>query len=169
MPCNAFQNQLTRKHRHLQAALDRMEDAKPSTSQLAQPGQIAHEAPNSDNMAGTSKRKDKKRQQQQPVTQLLEDQALNAELDAANTGGMVETERDRLIRIVSAQNSVYYPVANQPGIFCHKQLSLGATDLHHASHVIKIGTLLTILCARTFFECHYKPCWTQLVHCWPAH
>ena len=56
MPCNAFQNQLTRKdHRHLQAALDRMEDAKPSNSQLAQPGQIAHEAPNSDNMAGTSK------------------------------------------------------------------------------------------------------------------
>ena len=53
-------------------------------------------------MAGTSKRKDKK-QHQQPVTQLLEDQALNAELDAANTGGMVETERDRLIRIVSAQ------------------------------------------------------------------
>ena len=81
-----------------------------------------------------SQRKDKKRQQQQPVTQLLEDQALNAELDAANTGGMVETERDRLIRIVSAQNSVYYPVANEPGIFCHKQLSLGATDLHHASH-----------------------------------
>ena len=85
-----------------------MEGAKPSTSLSAQPGQDAHEASNSDNMAGTSKRKDKKRQQQQqPVTQLLEDQALNAELDAANTGGMVETERDRLIRVVSAQNCVH--------------------------------------------------------------
>ena len=83
-----------------------MGDAKPSTSHSAQPEQNAHEAANSDNMASTSKRKDNKRQQQ-PVTQLLEDQALNAELDAANTGGMVETERDRLIRIVSAQNSVY--------------------------------------------------------------
>ena len=89
----------------LQAALDRRGNAKPSTSHSAQPGQNAQEAANSGNMASTSKRKDNKRQQQ-PVTQLLEDQALNAELDAANTGGMVETERDRLIRIVSAQNSV---------------------------------------------------------------
>ena len=107
MPFNIFQHQSTRKHWHLQAALDRMEDAKPSTSLSAQPGEDAHEASNSDNMARTSKRKDKKRQQQQPVTQLLEDQALNAELDAANTGGMVETERDRLIRIVSAQHCVH--------------------------------------------------------------
>ncbi len=80
-------------------------------------------------MAGTSKRKDKKRQQhQQPVTQLLEDQALNAELDAANTGGMVETERDRLIRIVSPQYSS--SVANKPGC---KQLPLCLSDLLHAS------------------------------------
>ena len=97
MPCNFIFNTL-----HLQAALDKTEDAKPSQS--AQPGQNAHDASSSENMAGTSKLKDKKRQQhQQPVTQLLEDQALNAELDAVNTGGMVETERDRLIRIVSAQ------------------------------------------------------------------
>ena len=111
-----------------------MEDAKPSTSQSAQPGQPTHEASSSDNLADTSKRKDKKRQQQQqqPVTQLLEDQALNAELDAANTGGMVETERDRLIRIVSAQNSVYCPVANNPGC---KQLPLSLSDLCHASYL----------------------------------
>ena len=97
-----FRNQSTRMYGHLQAALDKTEDAKPSTSQSAQPGQNAYKASSSDNMAGTSKRKEKK-QHQQPVTQLLEDQALNAELDASNTGGMVETERDRLIRIVSAQ------------------------------------------------------------------
>ena len=39
-------------------------------------------------------------QQQQPMAQLMEDEGLNAELSAANTGGLVETERDRLIRIV---------------------------------------------------------------------
>ena len=37
---------------------------------------------------------------QQPVAELIEDEGLNAELNAANTGGLVETERDRLIRIV---------------------------------------------------------------------
>jgi len=135
--CLAIRNQSIRTHWHLQAALDKTEDAKPSTSQSAQPGQNAHEASSSDNMAGSSKRKDKKKQQhQQPVTQLLEDQALNAELDAANTGGMVETERDRLIRIVSAQYSS--SVANKPGC---KQLPLCLTDLHHASYLSKISTL----------------------------
>ena len=53
----------------------------------------------SDDAAGLDK-PNKQKRQQQPVAQLLEDQGLNAELDAANTGGLVETERDRLIRIV---------------------------------------------------------------------
>lgn len=39
-------------------------------------------------------------QPQQPVGELIEDEGLNAELNAANTGSLVETERDRLIRIV---------------------------------------------------------------------
>ncbi len=56
---------------------------------------------NSDSAAGPKKARSKTKQQQQPVAQLLEDQGLNAELDVANTGGLVETERDRLIRIVS--------------------------------------------------------------------
>ena len=86
-----------------QAALDRAEGAKPSSSQSAPPGQTTTDASTSDSAAGTSKPNQKqKKQQQQPVAQLLEDQGLNAELDAANTG-LVETERDRLIRIVSTR------------------------------------------------------------------
>lgn len=88
-----------------QTALDRTEGAKASSSQSAQPGQTTNHASTSDGAADSSKPKQKqKKQQQQPVAQLLEDQGLNAELDAANTG-LVETERDRLIRIVRTQLS----------------------------------------------------------------
>ena len=85
-----------------QAALNRVEGGRPGNSQSSQPVQTASDASNSDGTAGPQKIKPKKKKQQlQPVAQLLEDQGLNAELDAANTGGLVETERDRLIRIVS--------------------------------------------------------------------
>lgn len=76
-----------------QAALDTAE-AKPA------PDQSASNASNSDSTAGPEKLKQKKNKVVAPA-QLLEDEGLNAELDTANTGGMVETERDRLIRIVS--------------------------------------------------------------------
>ena len=39
-------------------------------------------------------------QAQQSVVELIEDEGLNTELSATNTGGLVETERDRLIRTV---------------------------------------------------------------------
>ena len=88
-----------------QTALDRTEGAKPSSSQSAQPELTTNHASTSDGAADSSKPKQKqKKQKQQPVAQLLEDQGLNAELDAANTG-LVETERDRLIRIVRTQLS----------------------------------------------------------------
>ena len=76
-----------------QAALDRAETK-------SEPAQNVSDASNSDSNAGPRKLKQKTKQIV-PAAQLLEDEGLNAELDAANTGGMVETERDRLIRIVS--------------------------------------------------------------------
>ena len=79
-----------------QAALDQAE----AQTKSAQPGS---DASNSDSAAASHPLKQKKKKQARPAAELLEDQGLNAELDAANAGGLVETERDRLIRIVSTQ------------------------------------------------------------------
>lgn len=81
-----------------QAALDKQEGTAPSNSQ-PQSNQGVSDASNSESTAGLRKLKQKKRPPA-PAAQLLEDEGLNAELDAANAGGLVETERDRLIRTV---------------------------------------------------------------------
>lgn len=86
-----------------QAALDNTETTEPSSSEAAQPNQGGNEASTSDSKAGPRKVKQKKKAPLVPAAQLLEDEGLNAELDAANAGGLVETERDRLIRTVSLQ------------------------------------------------------------------
>lgn len=83
----------------VQVALDKTEGTAPSSSQ-PQSGQGVSDASNSDSTAGPRKLKQKKKAPA-PAAQLLEDEGLNAELDAANAGGLVETERDRLIRTVS--------------------------------------------------------------------
>lgn len=83
----------------LQVALDVKEGTAPSSSQ-PQLGQGISDASNSDSTAGPRKVKHK-RKAPAPAAQLLEDEGLNAELDAAYAGGLVETERDRLIRTVS--------------------------------------------------------------------
>lgn len=75
-----------------QAALDKQEGTVPSQPQT---NQAVSDASNSESTAGPRKLKQKQR-----AAQLLEDEGLNAELDAANAGGLVETERDRLIRTV---------------------------------------------------------------------
>ena len=84
-----------------QAALDKTEGTEPSSSEAAQPPQGVSEGSNSDSKAGPRKVKQKKKVPAVSAPQLLEDEGLNAELDAANAGGLVETERDRLIRTVS--------------------------------------------------------------------
>ncbi|KAL3138902.1 hypothetical protein ABBQ32_005724 [Trebouxia sp. C0010 RCD-2024] len=89
---------LQAKETHLQAALDNTETTEPSSSEAAQPNQGGNEASTSDSKAGPRKVKQKKKAPLVPAAQLLEDEGLNAELDAANAGGLVETERDRLIR-----------------------------------------------------------------------
>ena len=96
-----------------QAALDKTEGTAPSRSQ-PHSAQGVSDASNSDSTAGPRKLKRKKKAPV-PAAQLLEDEGLNAELDAANAGGLVETERDRLIRTVSqlststhAQGLLYY-------------------------------------------------------------
>lgn len=86
-----------------QAALDNTEATEPSSSEAAQPDHGVNEASTSDSKAGPRKGKQKKKAPVVPAAQLLEDEGLNAELDAANAGGLVETERDRLIRTVSLQ------------------------------------------------------------------
>ena len=99
-----------------QAALERAENAKPSSSQSSQPPESG--AVSSGDAASKSKVKQQKKQQQ-PVAQLLEDQGLNAELDAANTGGLVETERDRLIRIVSTLHATCKETSSGRAVFVH--------------------------------------------------
>lgn len=74
-----------------QAALDTAEDNLDASPK--EPGKASGTA--------AGQQQQSQQQQQQPMAQLVEDEGLNAELSAANTGGLVETERDRLIRIVS--------------------------------------------------------------------
>ena len=95
-----------------QVALDKTERTAPSSSQ-PQLGQGISDASNSDSTAGPRKLKPKKKTPA-PAAELLEDEGLNAELDAANAGGLVETERDRLIRTVSQLSSS----AHAEGAFC---------------------------------------------------
>ena len=108
-----------------QVALDKTERTAPSSSK-PQSGQGTSDASNSDSTAGPRKLKRKKKAPA-PAAQLLEDEGLNAELDAANPGGLVETERDRLIRTVS-------------------QLSTGA----HAEGSFALSCILWYACASHF-------------------
>lgn len=143
-----------------QTALDTTEGAKPSSSQSAQPGQTTNHASTSDGAADSSKPKQKQtKQQQQPVAQLLEDQGLNAELDAANTG-LVETERDRLIRIVRTQlSSAHATYFAQCGIITTPALEI-------ARNCKVPHTLLTTVHLLTmFFVCQGVAC-SMCNHVW---
>ena len=99
-----------------QAALDRTEGTKPSNA-LAELPQAAHDASKSDSTAAPRKLKQKKIAPV-PAAQLLEDEGLNAELDAANAGGLVETERDRLIRTVRKLLSTSTYAKGPPAVPC---------------------------------------------------
>ena len=136
-----------------QAALDKQEGTGPSTSQ-PQSIQGVSDASNSESTAGPRKLKQKKKAPA-PAAQLLEDEGLNAELDAANAGGLVETERDRLIRTVrqlssSAATQKHFLV---PSLFW---LVLTTLQLQHDTTLHVAGILECMQCALQLQRMLYK-------------